>query len=76
MLIKVITKGNAQILTKGILIKFENSICNICRDLVMLCLNLNNITVIIGRVTSYRCIIHDISQSDAIHLSENSLRDN
>ena len=76
MLMKVITTGNAQnchyrCFNHGF--KFQNSICNACRDLGMLCLDFSNITIITVKDIDYRSIIHDISQSDTIHLSENSL---
>ena len=37
----------------------------------MLCLNISDITIITFKDIDYLCIIHDISKSDALHLSEN-----
>ena len=52
-------------------IKSQNYVCNGCHDLTMLCLNLNNIASITVKGVDNRSIIHDISQSEAIHLLEN-----
>ena len=38
----------------------------------MLCLNLSNIAIISVKGVDYRCFIHDISKSNAIHLLKNS----
>ena len=40
----------------------------------MLCLNISD-TVVTVKDADYRCIIHDIIKSDAIHLLENSVLD-
>ena len=53
--------------------KFKKSVCNDCHDLLMLRLKRNNITIITVKGIDYRCIIHDISISDVIHLLENSV---
>ena len=42
--------------------KFQNSVCNGCHDLTMLCFNISDIAV---KGVDYRCIIHDISKSEA-----------
>ena len=55
--------------------KFQNSICSACHDLAMLCPNPSSITIITAEDIDYHCIIHNISKSDAINLSENSLPD-
>ena len=52
--------------------KFLHSICNSCHDLTMLSPNLSGIAVITVKGVDYRCIIQDISKSEAIHLLENS----
>ena len=46
--------------------KFQKSVCNACHDLLMLCLNISDITIITIKSSDYRCIIHDISKSDTI----------
>ena len=48
-------------------------IYNGCHDLLMLCLNISNITIITAKGIDYHCIIHDISKSDASHLLEHSV---
>ena len=55
--------------------KFRNYICNGCQDLTMLCLNLSGIAIITVKSVDHCCIIHDISKSDAIHLSDDSVLD-
>ena len=50
--------------------KFQNSVCNGCHDLAMLCLNLSDVAIFTVKDVDY-CITHDISESDAIHLLVN-----
>ena len=57
-------------------LKFQNSYCNSCHDLTMLCLNFSTISVITVKSVDYRCIINGIIKSETIHLLENSLLDN
>ena len=42
----------------------------------MLCINIGNIAIITVKNVDYRCIMHDISRSEAIHLLENYVLDN
>ena len=51
--------------------KFQDPVCYGCHDLTMLFLNLSDIVIVTVKVIDYRCIIHDISKPDAIHLLEN-----
>ena len=53
--------------------KFQDSLCHDCDDLAMFCLNISNITIITGKNFDYRCIIHNISKSEAINLLNNSV---
>ena len=39
----------------------------------MLCLNISNVAIITIKNIDYRCIIHNISKSEAINLLENSV---
>ena len=54
--------------------EFKKLVGNGCRDLMLLCLNISNIAIITVKSTDYRCIIHDISKSEAIYLLKNSVR--
>ena len=47
--------------------------CNCCHDLTTLCLNISKITIIAVKNVDYCCIIHNISNSYAIDLLENSI---
>ena len=49
--------------------------CNDCHNLLMFCLDNDNIITITVKGIDFGCIIHDISQSDANHLLENSVFD-
>ena len=49
-------------------IKFQDSVCNGCHDLKMLCLNISNIAIITIKNVDYRCIINNISKYKAINL--------
>ena len=53
--------------------KFQDSVCNGCHDLTILCLNISNIAIIIVENVDYRCIIHNISKSEATDLLEKSV---
>ena len=54
-------------------LEFQDSICNGCHDLTMLCLSINDITINTVKNVDYRCIILNISKSKAINLLENSV---
>ena len=56
--------------------KFQKLVCNDCHDLLMLRLNISDIAIITVKGIYYRCIIHGISKSDAIHLLENPMLNN
>ena len=53
--------------------KFQDSVCNGCHDLTMLSVNISDIAIITVKNVDYRCIIHNISKSEAINLLENSV---
>ena len=46
-------------------LKFQDSVCDGCHDLTMLCLNISDIAIITVKGVDYCCIIHDISRSEA-----------
>ena len=48
--------------------QFRNSIFNSCYDLTMLRVNISYITIITVKGINYRCITHDVTKSEAIHL--------
>ena len=53
--------------------KFQDSVWNGGHDLMILCLNISDIGIISVTHVDYRCISFDISKSEAIHLTENSV---
>ena len=53
--------------------KFQNYVCNGCHDLTMLSVNISDIAIITVKNVDYRCIIHNISKSEAINLLKNSV---
>ena len=53
--------------------KFQDSVCNGCHDLTMLSVNISDIVIITTENVDYRCIIHNISKSEAMNLFENSV---
>ena len=55
--------------------KFQKCLCNGCHVLLMMCLNINDITIITVKGIDERRITQDISKYDAIHLLENSVPD-
>ena len=55
--------------------KIQNSVCNGCDNLTMLCLNITNFAIITVKDVDYCCIIHDSNRSEANNLLENSVLD-
>ena len=53
--------------------KFRDSVCNGCHDLTMLCLSINDITIVTVKDVDYRFIIYDISKSKAVSLLKSSV---
>ena len=49
-------------------IKFQHSICNDCRMLTLLSVNISDTAIITLKDVDYSCIINDISKSEAINL--------
>ena len=47
--------------------KFQDSVCNSCHDLTILCLNISDIAITTVKNVDYCCIIHNISKSEAIN---------
>ena len=56
--------------------KFEDSVCNDCHDLTILCLNIGDTATISVKNVDYRFIIQNISKSEAINLLENAVLEN
>ena len=52
--------------------KFQDYACNGCHDLSMLCLDISDIAIITVKNVDYRCIMYNISKTEAINLLENS----
>ena len=53
--------------------EFGDSICNGCHDLSTLSFSISDIAIIAVKNIDYRCIIHNISKSEAIDLLESSV---
>ena len=53
--------------------KFQDPVGNGCHDLTMLSVNICDIAIITVKNVGYCCIIHDIRQSEATNLLENSV---
>ena len=53
--------------------KLQDSVCNGCHHLTILCLNISDIAIITIKNVDYHCIIHNISKSEAIKLLEKSV---
>ena len=47
---------------------FQDSVCNSCHGLTMLRFDISDIVIITFKGAGYRCIIHKINKSEAIHL--------
>ena len=53
--------------------KFQDSVFNVCRNLTMLCFNVNDVIVITVQNVDYCFIIHNISKSEAINFFKKSV---
>ena len=53
--------------------KFQDYVCNGCHDLTMLSVNIKDIDIIAVKNIDYRCIIYNISKTEAINLLRNSV---
>ena len=51
--------------------KFQPYVCNGCRDVLMLSINLGNMNILKSHGVDYWCIIKRISKSEAINLMQN-----
>ena len=56
--------------------KFQDSVCNDCHDLTILSVNISELLLSLLKMENvdYRCIIHNISKSEAIDLFKNSVQ--
>ena len=52
--------------------KFQSNVYNTCHDLLMMSINLSNITILNIKGFDYRCIISLISKNEAINLLQNA----
>ena len=57
-------------------LKFQDSLCNGCHDLTILCLNISNIAIITVTNFDCRCIIYKISRSEANNFLKISFLEN
>ena len=53
--------------------KFQDSVCNGCHDVAILCLNISNVAIITVANVGYRCMIYNISKFEAIKSNAFSL---
>ena len=51
--------------------KFQPNVCNRCHDLLMMSINFSDIPILKIENTNYRCVITEISKSEAIKLLQN-----
>ena len=42
--------------------KFQKLVCSSCHDILMICLEIDNIAILSVKDIHYRCIIHDINK--------------
>ena len=56
--------------------KFQDNVCNGCYNLTMLSVNISVIVIISVKNVDYRCIIYNISKSEAINLLKRSIFEN
>ena len=56
--------------------KLQDYACIGCHDLIMLTINIIDIAIISIKNVDYRCIVHNITKSEAINLLKKSLLEN
>ena len=52
--------------------EFQSNFCNRCHDLLMMSMNLGDITILNIKDSDYHCIISLISKNEAINLMQNA----
>ena len=57
-------------------LKFQDSVCNGCHDLTKLNVNISDIAIITIKNVDYHYVIYNISKSESINLSKNSVLEN
>ena len=50
--------------------QFQDSVCNSCHNLMILCLNVSNIAIITVKVVDYHYITRDMSKSEAFQFDK------
>ena len=53
-------------------LSFQADVCSGCHDVLKMSVNLNNIAILGIRGFDYRCIINEISRSDAVNLPQST----
>ena len=61
---------------KDIGYKYEQYVCNGCRDLSMMVYDLNDFMILNIKGVDYRCFVFNMSKNDAAKLLNNSCSDN
>ena len=56
--------------------KFQDYVCNGCHHLTILSVNISDIAINTVKNVDYRCIIYNISKSEAINWLKNSVLEN
>ena len=54
-------------------LEFQNCECSGCRNLPMLSVNISDIAIVTVKNVDYRCIVHNISKSEATGLLKKSV---
>ena len=53
--------------------KFQPDVCNGCHDVLMMFMNLSDISILNIHGADYRCVITGISKSEAVNLLQNAV---
>ena len=75
ILIKQVHQKSVIFITAGIfetkLFKFQQYVCNKCHDLLIILMNLSDITVLNIKASDYCCIVSGISKTETVKLLKN-----
>ena len=58
---------------KDVRFKFEEHVCNGCRDLLTMAYSLKNLAILSAKAATFRCLLMGISKKEALKKFNNSL---
>ena len=66
-------QNNVSFVTKDIVFKFEEHVCNKCHDLSTMAYSLKNVAIFSAKGVTFRCILMIISKNEGLKRLNNSM---